>query len=53
MIGMIRFDLRGGLAEAVLGYDGCWSCAAVTCLIRPLDILYSPSRDGRPAGADI
>ena len=50
MIGMIRFDRRGGIAEAVLGDDGCWSCATVPCLVRPLDILYSPNRDGRPAG---
>lgn len=50
MIGMIRFHLRGGLAEAVLGDDGCWSCATVPCLVRPLNILYSPNRDGRPAG---
>ena len=50
MIGMIRFDRRGGIAEAVLGDDGCWGCAAVPCLVRPLDILYSPNRDEFPAG---
>jgi hypothetical protein len=50
MIGMIRFDFRGVIAEAVLGNDGCWSCAAVPCLVHPLDILHSPNWDGRPAG---
>jgi hypothetical protein len=49
MIGLIRFGFRGGRAEAILGNDGCWSCVAVPCLARPLDILYSPNREGRPA----
>jgi hypothetical protein len=50
MIGMIRFDARGGVAEAILGDDGCWSCAAVPCLVRPLDILHSPTWERQPAG---
>jgi hypothetical protein len=50
MIGMIRFDSRGRIAEAVLRNDGCWSCAAVPCLVHPLNILYSPNWDGLPAG---
>jgi hypothetical protein len=50
MIGMIRFDFRAGIADAVLGDDGCWSCRDVPCLVHPLDTLYSPSRDGLPAG---
>ena len=50
MIGMIRFGARGGVAEAILGDDGCWSCAAVPCLVHPLEILYSPNWEGRPAG---
>lgn len=50
MIGMIRFGARGGVAEAILGDDGCWSYAAVLCLVRPLEILYSPHWEGRPAG---
>ena len=50
MIGLVRFDFRGGSAEASLGNDGCWNCAAVPCLARPLDILFSPNREGRPAG---
>jgi hypothetical protein len=50
MIGMIRFDFRGGMAEAVLGKDGCWSCAAVPCVVHPLDILYSPNWEGLSAG---
>jgi hypothetical protein len=48
MIGMIRFDYRGGIAEAVLGIDGRWSCDAVPCLVHPLDILHSPRWDGQP-----
>lgn len=50
MIGIIRFDFRGGVAEAVLGDDGCWSCGAVPSLAHPLDILYSPNWERRPAG---
>jgi hypothetical protein len=43
---MIRFDFRGGIAEAVPGNDGCWNCAAVPSLVHLLDILYSPNWDG-------
>jgi hypothetical protein len=50
MIGLIRFSCRGESAEAILGDDGCWSCAAVPCLARPLDILYSPNWEGPVAG---
>jgi hypothetical protein len=50
MIGLIRFIFRGGIAEAVLGNDGCWSCAAAPCLARPLDILYSPNWEGLSTG---
>jgi hypothetical protein len=50
MIGLIRFGFRGGSAEAILGDDGRWSCAAVPCLARPLDILYSPNWEGLVAG---
>jgi predicted DNA-binding transcriptional regulator AlpA len=50
MIGTIRFGFRGGVAEAVLGHDGCWGCCAVPCLVHPLDILYSPNWDGLPTG---
>jgi hypothetical protein len=50
MIGLIRFTFRGGIAEAVLSNDGYWSCAAVPCLVRPLDILYSPNWEGLSAG---
>ncbi len=50
MIGLIRFDLRGASTEAILGDDGCWSCAAVPCLAHPLNIRYGPNREGVPAG---
>jgi hypothetical protein len=50
MIGLVRFDFRGGSADAILGNDGCWSCAAVPCLARPLDVRYSLSRGGLPTG---
>ncbi len=50
MLGMIRFDFREGVAEAVLGDDGCWSCGAVPCLAHPLDILYSPNWERPAAG---
>ena len=50
MIGMILFAFRGGIAEAILEDDGCWSCTARPCLVRPLDLLYSPTRDRLLAG---
>jgi hypothetical protein len=50
MIGVIRFDVRGEVADAILGDDGCWSCGAVPCLAHPLDILFSPNWEGLPAG---
>jgi hypothetical protein len=50
MIGAIRFGFRREVAEAILGDDGCWRCDAVPCLAHPLDILYSPSWQGRPDG---
>ncbi len=53
MIGLIRFAFQGANAEAVLGDDGSWSCTAVPCLVRPLDILYGPSWEGIPAGGPV
>jgi len=50
VIGRIRFAFRGAIAEAVLEDSGCWSCTAVPCLVRPLEIQYGPNRDGRPTG---
>jgi hypothetical protein len=50
MIGMIRFNFRGAAAEAVLADDGCWTCCAVPCLVRPLEVLFSPRWEGGPAG---
>lgn len=32
MIGMVRFVFGAGIAEAILGDDGRWSCPAVPCL---------------------
>jgi hypothetical protein len=45
MTGMILFACRGGIAEAILEDNGCWSCAAMPRLVRRLDVLYSPTRD--------
>jgi len=50
MIGLIRFDLQRGSAEAILGDDGCWSCALVPCLAHPLNIRYGPNWEGLPSG---
>jgi hypothetical protein len=49
MIGKVLFRFRGRPAEAVLHEDGCWSCVAVPSLVEPLDILYSPHREGLAA----
>jgi len=46
MIGRLRFPYRQRTAEAVLHEDGRWQCAEVPSLVRVLDTLYSPRRDG-------
>jgi hypothetical protein len=46
MIGRLRFPYRQHTAEAVLLDDGRWECAEVPALVRVLDTLYSPRRDG-------
>jgi hypothetical protein len=47
---MVRFVFGAGIAEAILGDNGHWSCAAVPCLVRPLEIRYGAIREGRAAG---
>jgi hypothetical protein len=51
MIGRLRFPYRQRTAEAVLEEDGRWQCPEIPSLVRVLDTLYSPRRDG-PSGAD-
>jgi hypothetical protein len=46
MIGRLRFPYRQRTAEAVLLEDGRWQCPEVPSLVRVLDTLYSPRRDG-------
>ena len=46
MIGRLRFPFRHRTAEAVLQEDGRWQCPEVPSLVRVLDTLYSPRRDG-------
>lgn len=46
MIGRLRFPYRQSTAEAVLQEDGRWQCPEVPSLVRVLDTLYSPRRDG-------
>ena len=46
MIGRLRFPYRQRTAEAVLQEDGRWQCPEVPSLVRVLDTLYSPRRDG-------
>ncbi len=46
MIGRLRFPYRERTAEAVLLDDGRWECPEVPSLVRVLDALYSPGRDG-------
>lgn len=46
MIGRLCFPYRQRTAEAVLEDDGRWQCPEVPSLVRVLDALYSPSRDG-------
>lgn len=57
MIGKVLFLYHDAFVEAILADNGSWTCDAVPCLVRPLDVLYSPRRyrpgepdDGR-AGA--
>jgi hypothetical protein len=49
MIGRLRFPYQHRTAEAVLQEDGSWECPEVPVLVRVLDTLYSPSRDGMTA----
>jgi len=49
MIGRLRFPYRQRTAEAVLSEDGRWHCPEVPALVRVLDTLYSPRRDGLDA----
>jgi hypothetical protein len=49
MIGRLRFPYRQRTAEAVLHEDGRWQCPEVPSLVRVLDTLYSPRRDGPSA----
>jgi hypothetical protein len=49
MIGRLRFPYRQRTAEAVLHEDGRWQCPEVPSLVRVLDTLYSPRRDGSAA----
>ena len=46
MIGRLRFPCRSGTAEAMLDEEGRWHCPEVPTLVRVLDTLYSPRRDG-------
>ncbi len=46
MIGRLSFPYRERTAEAVLDEDGRWHCPEVPSLVRVLDTLYSPGRDG-------
>ncbi len=49
MIGRLRFPYRQSTAEAVLDEEGRWQCPEVPSLVRVLDTLYSPRRDGSTA----
>lgn len=49
MIGRLRFPYRQSTAEAVLHEDGRWQCPEIPSLVRVLDTLYSPDRDGHHA----
>lgn len=51
MIGRLRFPYRESTAEAVLLDDGRWECPEVPSLVRVLDALYSPRRDGTSAAS--
>ena len=46
MIGRLRFTYRQRTVEAVLHEDGRWQCPEIPSLVRVLDTLYSPRRDG-------
>jgi hypothetical protein len=42
MIGKVVFQYKLDSVEAVMGDDGAWRCDAIPCLVRPLNLLYSP-----------
>ena len=47
MVGRLYFPYRRRTATAILNEDGRWHCAEVPSLVRVLDTLYSPRRDGK------
>jgi hypothetical protein len=49
MIGRLRFPFQKRTASAELLEDGRWRCPEIPSLVRVLDTLYSPRRDGHPA----
>ncbi|WP_435011380.1 hypothetical protein P12x_002690 [Tundrisphaera lichenicola] len=46
MIGRLRFPYRHRTTEAVLHEEG-WECPEIPTLVRVLDTLYHPGRDGQ------
>ncbi len=46
MVGRLRFPFRQRTATASLNEDGRWQCAEIPSLVRVLDALFSPRRDG-------
>jgi hypothetical protein len=48
MIGKVVFTYKSNVVEAVMNDEGRWHCAAIPCLVRPLNILYCPAWYGGP-----
>jgi hypothetical protein len=43
MIGKVIFSYKSMTVEALMEDDGTWRCDAIPCLVRPLNLLYSPT----------
>ena len=52
MIGKVVFEYNANAVEAVMDDDGSWRCDAIPCLVRPLNILYSPREFGERVEED-
>jgi hypothetical protein len=52
MIGKVVFSYKASAIEAIMNDDGTWRCDAIPCLVRPLNLLFSPRMFGESLEKD-
>jgi hypothetical protein len=52
MIGKVVFSYKASTIEAIMNDDGTWRCDAIPCLVRPLNLLFSPRMFGESLEKD-